>query len=63
MPIFSITLKVKCSEIENLGAFKGSDIGSLTLLLIAQVDLWLDGKTLTDKVAKTELARTATYVK
>jgi hypothetical protein len=55
-------LKVECSEIGNLCANKVFD-RSPTLLLVVQVDLWLDGKTLTDKVAKTEMARTATYVK
>jgi hypothetical protein len=32
-------------------------------LSVVQVDLWLDGKTLTDSVAKTEMSRVATYVK
>jgi hypothetical protein len=32
-------------------------------LLVVQVDLWLDGKILTDSVAKTEMARVATHVK
>jgi hypothetical protein len=34
-----------------------------SFLSAVQVDLWLDGKTLTDSVAKTEMSRVATYVK